>query len=150
KPGRKDKEETKEEKEKRKKKRLEAIRARRNLIVQVAQALQHFESAKAPKLEVEVTGDLEEPEAINANMRLMANGLRHRNYVCEELLATATYINETLDISRIHVRDHLGELESSASWQLGSPYVNIHVQSTADLPGFLAALLQNELFREVV
>jgi|GEM_PF-592936 len=144
-------EETEEEKQERKRQRLAAIRARRDLIVQVARGLRHFESAHAPTLEVEVNGDLEEPEELSISMNLSANGLRHRDYVCEELSATATYARETVDISRLHVRDHLGELEASATWRLGAQHIDLQVQSSADLPGFVSAILQrNEKLREVV
>ncbi|TLD69861.1 hypothetical protein FEM03_16205 [Phragmitibacter flavus] len=143
-------EETEEQKEDRRRKRLEAIRSRRDLIVKIAKGLRHFESAQAPRLEIEINGDLEALEEMTATMRLSANGMRHRDYVCEELSATATYASETLDISRLHVRDHLGEMEASATWRLGTEHVDLHLQSSADLPGFASALLQNDMLREVV
>jgi hypothetical protein len=150
KPRTKQAEESDDEKEERRRKRLATIRARRDLIVQIAKGLRHFESAQAPRLDIEVNGDLEALEEMTATMRLSANGLRHGDYVCEELSATATYASENLDISHLHVRDHLGELEASATWRLGTQHVNLQLQSSADLPGFAAALLQNDMLREVV
>lgn len=129
---------------------LAAIRARRNLIVEVARILKPFESARAPRLEVEINGDLEKPEELNASMRLSAQTLKHRDYICEELEVVANYAGEQVDLTRLRVKDRLGELEASATWELGGAEVDFHVRSTADLPGMLFAVTGNEVVKEFV
>ncbi|HSI63221.1 MAG TPA: AsmA-like C-terminal region-containing protein [Candidatus Saccharimonadia bacterium] len=136
--------------EDRKKKRMAAIRARRNLIVEAARMLKHFESADVPRLEVEVNGDLERPEELNATMRLSAQNLRHGDYVCDEIEAVASYAGEQVDLTRLRVKDHLGELEAGATWSLGGEKVDFHIRSSADLPGLALAVTEMEQFREIV
>lgn len=142
--------ETEEQARERQRRRRAAIHARRTLIVEAAKLLRNFESANAPTLNVEVNGDLDKPEELNATMQLTANGLRHGDYVCQELDATATYAGETVDLSRFHIKDHLGELEGSATWQLGGEHVDFHVRSTVDLPGLASSITPHEDFKEIV
>lgn len=142
--------ETEEEARERQRKRLAAIHARRALIVEAARLLRNFESANAPTMDIEVNGDLDKPEELIATMQLTANGLKHGTYVCEELHATATYSGETVDLSRLHIKDHLGTVEASATWQLGGSHVDFHVNSTADLPGLASSISPKEAFREFV
>ncbi|MEI6536091.1 MAG: hypothetical protein WCN98_12160, partial [Verrucomicrobiaceae bacterium] len=56
--------------------RLAAIRARRDLIMETAKMLKHFETARAPRLDIEVTGDLAKTEELSGSLHLSANGLR--------------------------------------------------------------------------
>lgn len=137
-------------KEERRRRRMAAIKARRTLIIESAKALRHFESAEAPRLDIEVNGDLEKPDELIAALRLSARNLRHGTYLCEEIEAVADYAGEQVDLTRLWVKDHLGELEASAMWQVGGEAVDFHLRSSADLPGFAAALLQKEELREVV
>ena len=136
--------------EERRRKRLAAIKARRAVIIEAARILQHFESAEAPRLDIEVNGDLEKIEEMSASFRLSARSLRHGPYLCEEIEASASYAGEQVDLDRLWVKDHLGELEASAVWQLGGSGVDFHVRSSADLPGLVSAVFQNEAMREVV
>lgn len=136
--------------EERKRKRMAAIRARRTLITEAAKALRHFESAEAPRLDIEVNGDLERPDELTASLRLSARTLRHGTYICEEIEAVATYADEQVDLTRLWVKDHLGELEASAVWQVGGEAVDFHLRSSADLPGLASAAFQQEALREVV
>ncbi len=129
---------------------LAAIRARRNLIVEVARLLKPFESARAPRMEIEVNGDLQKPEELNATMRLSARDLKHGEYVCQELEVVASYAGEQVDLTKVRVKDRLGELEASASWVLGGDRVDFHVRSTADLPGMASAVTKNDFVREFV
>jgi hypothetical protein len=134
----------------RKRKRMAAIKARRNLIVEAARMLKHFESAHVPRLEVEVNGDLEKPEELNATMRLTAQNLRHGDYVCEQIEAVASYAGEQVDLTRLRIKDRLGELEAGATWILGGEKVDFHVRSSADLPGLALAVTEMDEFREIV
>ncbi|MEZ0387084.1 MAG: hypothetical protein ACAI34_08465, partial [Verrucomicrobium sp.] len=136
--------------EERQRRRMALLRARRGLILDTARILKHFESAVAPSLDIEVTGDMAKPEDMSATMHLRASNLRHGTYVCEELDILASYAGETVDLSHLRVRDHLGQLELAAAWTLGGKEVDFHFRSTADLPGLCAAVFEKEAFREVV
>ncbi|WP_075088533.1 hypothetical protein [Verrucomicrobium spinosum] len=120
------------------------------MILDTARVLKHFETAVAPNLDVEITGDLAKPEEMNATMHLRASNLRHGTYVCEDLDVLASYSGETVDLSHLRVRDRLGQLELAAAWTLGGQDVDFHFRSTADLPGLCAAVFEKEAFREVV
>lgn len=129
---------------------MAALHQRRELIVNAARILRHFESAEAPRLDIEVNGDLGRPEALNATLRFTARKLQHGTYVCEEMEALATYAGEQVDLSRFWLKDHLGELDAGASWQLGGKDVAFHLRSSADLPGLASALADREELRELV
>lgn len=141
-------EERKEEELKRK--RLALLKARRQAIIEVARALRHFETARAPTLTIDVNGDLERPEELNAALHLSAGGLRHGTYRCDELEAVASYADESIDLTRLYLKDHLGEIEASASHTIGSEAVDFHVRSSADLPALASAILEKDSLHEVV
>lgn len=130
--------------------RLEAIRARRDLIMNAAKALKHFQTARAPRLEIEVNGDLDRPEELNAQAHLTADGLRHGDYVCEELEARATCAGRLVDLTSLRVKDHLGELRAGAMYEIGGDSVDFHLRSTVNLPQLAAAILEDETLHEVV
>ena len=144
---------TEEEEEKsrqRARERLAAIRARRDLILETAKMLKHFKTAHAPRLEIEVNGDLGKPEELNAALHLTADGLRHGDYVCEQLFAEATYAGRLVDLQRLHVKDHLGELEASATYEIEGSSVDFHLRSRVNLSKLAAAVFEKEELHEVV
>lgn len=127
-----------------------AIRARRDIIMETGRMLKRFQSPKAPQLDITINGDLNKPEDINATLRLSAKKLKHGTYVCDELEIEAAYTGEIAELTRLWAKDHLGELEVGAIWQLGGTHVDFHLHSSADLPGLAAAITEKEVFREVV
>lgn len=129
---------------------LAAIRERRDLIMETAKILKHFETARAPRLDIEVNGDLAKPEELTGSLHLMANGLRHGDYVCEELEARASYAGQLIDLSSLRLRDKLGLLEASATYEIGGDAVDFHVRSGANLSGLAAAVTGNDAMHEVV
>ncbi len=130
--------------------RLAAILARRDLIMETAKMLKHFETARAPRLDIEVNGDLAKPEELTGSLHLTANGLRHDDYVCEELEARASYAGKLVDLSSVRLKDKLGILEASATYEIGGDEVNFHLRSGANLPGLASAVTGNDSLREVV
>ncbi|MFZ4763664.1 MAG: hypothetical protein ACOYMN_01820 [Roseimicrobium sp.] len=139
-----------QEVEESKQRRVAAFKARRELILEVAKVLQRLGSAEAPMLDVQVNGDLEHPAALTASLRLSARNLTVGNYRCEELDAAVTYAGEQVDVSRLHLKDHLGDLEAGATWQVGGDEVHFHLRSSADLPGLASAFWAGEELREFV
>jgi hypothetical protein len=132
------------------KKRLALLKARRAAIVEVTRIMRHFETATAPTLNIDVTGDMEKPEDISAKLHLTAGGMRHGAYRCKELEAVATYASESIDLSRLYLKDEVGDLELSASHQIGTESVDFHLRSSANLLGLAAAIFENDALHEVV
>lgn len=130
--------------------KIAEIRKRRDLIVEAARILQHFQTAREPRLEIEVNGDLDKPEGLNATLHLTANGLRHGDYECKELEAFATCAGRMVDLTSLRIRDHLGELSASALYEIGGDSVDFHLHSTVNLPHLASAIFQKESLREVV
>ncbi len=133
-----------------KRKRLALLKARRTAIMEVTRIMKHFETATAPTLSLEVTGDLEKPEEISAKLHLSAGGMRHGAYQCKELEAVATYASESIDLSRLYLKDDLGDLELSASHEIGTESVDFHLRTSANLPALAAAIFENDALHEVV
>ena len=134
--------------EKRNRERLAAIRARRDLIIDTAKLLKHFETARSPRLEIAVSGDLGRPEDLKATLHLTADGLRHGDYVCEEVDVQAVYAGKLAEITRMHVRDHLGTLDAGATYEIGGPQVDFHLRSGVDLPQLATAIFETEHLNE--
>lgn len=130
--------------------RLAAIMARRDLIMETAKMLKHFETARAPRLDIEVNGDLAKPEELTGSLHLTANGLRHGDYVCEELEARASYAGQMVDLTSLRLKDKLGLLEASATYEIGGDEVDFHLRSGANLPGLASAVTGIDALREVV
>jgi hypothetical protein len=130
--------------------RIAELRKRRDLILEAAKVLKHFQTAREPSLEIEVNGDLDKPEELNASLHLTANGLRHGDYVCEELEARATCAGRLLDLTSLRIRDHLGELHAGAMYEIGGEAVDFHLHSTMNLPHLASAILEDETLHEVV
>ena len=130
--------------------RIAELRKRRDLILEAAKVLKHFQTAREPSLEIEVNGDLDKPEELNASLHLTANGLRHGDYVCEELEARATYAGRLVDLTSLRIRDQLGELHAGAMYEIGGDAVDFHLHSTMNLPHLASAILENETLHEVV
>ncbi|MCE9520043.1 MAG: AsmA-like C-terminal region-containing protein [Verrucomicrobia bacterium] len=130
--------------------KIAELRKRRDLILEAAKILQHFQTAREPRLEIEVNGDLDKPEELNASLHLTANGLRHGDYVCEELEARATYAGRLVDLTSLRIRDQLGELNAGALYEIGGDSVDFHLHSTMNLPQLASAILENQALHEVV
>ena len=132
-----------------------SIKAHRKLLVEAAKQLQKFETKTQPQLDIEVSGDLGKPEDLNASVHLTATGLKHSergrsDYVCQELEAKLTCAGRLVDLSSLRLKDRLGELEVSASYEIGAEFVDFHMRSGVDLPALAWAVLQKESLRDVV
>ncbi|MEN3941382.1 AsmA-like C-terminal region-containing protein [Prosthecobacter sp. SYSU 5D2] len=112
--------------------------------------LNRFQFARPPEIRLEVNGELERPQELSARLFFEASGLRYGSYVCEELLAEAEYKAGLIDLTRLLVKDPTGQVNASATWQMGTPELRFQMTSSADLPGLAQAFLNNDNLREVV
>ncbi len=125
--------------------RQEQQRVRRGL-----QWLRRFSFVQAPRIQVQLQGDLADMPSLQVRLNLEAEGLSYGSYQTRVLSAQAQYVDGALDLRRLLLRDSVGELTASAFWQTGSPSLRFELASSANLPGLAQAFLDNDNLREVV
>jgi len=130
--------------------RLRFMREHRVKIQQGLDWLARFKSPQAPSLIVKVSGSLERPQEIQASLLLEARNLAFEDHVWQELVAEADYDGGFIDLKRLHLRDHLGLFEATATWRIGADQVRFRLNSSADLPGLAQAFFNADQLREVV
>ncbi len=129
---------------------LKVVRNQRAHIQQALKWLTRFEFQKRPVITFEITGNVESPEELRAQLRFEATGVRHDTYVCDELRATAEYHDHLLDIREVTMRDDIGTFEASATWPVGGDEVDFRVNTTANLPQLAQSFFQSDELKEVV
>ena len=130
--------------------RMKLMREHREQIQHGLDWLARFRAPHVPTLSVKVSGALERPEEIKAELLFQAEGLAFEDYVWKELIAEAEYDGGFIDLKRLHLRDHLGTLEGTATWRMGADELRFRLTSSADLPGLARAFFSSEQLREVV
>jgi hypothetical protein len=130
--------------------RLSMMRDHRAKIQQGLDWLARFRSPAAPALRVKVSGDLDLPQELRAELSLQAQGLEYGDYVWKEVVAEAEYEGGFIDMKRLHLRDHLGVLDATATWHMGAERVRFRLTSSADLPGLARVFFDNDQLHEVV
>ncbi|MFC5453571.1 hypothetical protein [Prosthecobacter fluviatilis] len=130
--------------------RLIAIREHRVQIQHGLDWLARFHAPHVPMLSVKVSGALDRPQELKAELLFQADGLAFEDYVWKELVAEAEYDGGFIDLKRLHLVDHLGALEATATWRIGAEHLRFRLTSSADLPGLARAFFNNEQMREVV
>jgi hypothetical protein len=83
-------------------------------------------------------------------VQLDASRLEYSGYECRELLAEAEYEAGHIDLTRLYLRDKLGEVQAHGNWRIGADRLNFALNSTADLPSLAQAFLNNDNLRQVV
>lgn len=130
--------------------RLALMKEHRAQIQRGLDWLARFHAPSTPTLQVKVSGDLEQPQDIQAELAFGAQGLRYGDYVWQELLAEAEYEGGFLDLKRLHLKDHLGALDATATWHTSADRVRFRLTSSADLPGLARAFFDSDQLHEVV
>jgi hypothetical protein len=130
--------------------RLSAMREHRAQIQHGLDWLARFRAPHVPILSVKVSGALDRPQELKAELLFQAEGLEFEDYVWKELVAEAEYDGGFVDLKRLHLRDHLGTLEATATWRIGAEHLRFRLTSSADLPGLARAFFSSEQLREVV
>jgi hypothetical protein len=132
------------------KQRLSMMREHRAQIQRGLDWLARFHAPQVPSLRVKVAGALDRPQEIKAELTLQAEGLAFEDYVWKEIVAEAEYDGGFIDLRRLHLRDHLGTLDATATWRMGAEKVRFRLNSSADLPGLARAFFDSDQLREVV
>ncbi len=119
--------------------------------VQVAiEWLKRFQFKGMPQVVVDLHGVINQPQTLRGRVSFEAHGLKYGSYECTDLRADAEYHGDVIDVTRLHLKDHLGEVVASAIWKMGAPDLRFNLTSSADLPGLATAFLNNDNLREVV
>ncbi len=130
------------------------IRRRLDRVQRVIDELGRFEFSPddPPRLEIEFAGDLADLAHLNATVRLAAPEFRRGAYTVEQLDAQAEYDGESQlgVIKELHLRDALGDLRLRCDWEVSDKTVDFELESSADLPGMIAAIWPNPKLGEVV
>ncbi len=130
--------------------RLRAMRQHRAQIQAGLDWLARFQAPTPPTVRVKVSGDLDHPQDIAAELSFEAQRLRFQDYTWEDLVAEAEYEGGFIDLKRLHLKDHLGTLDATATWHTGADRVRFRLTSSADLPGLARAFFDNDQLHEVV
>lgn len=112
--------------------------------------LRRFHFTQTPRLSLELHGALDRPLEMNARLFFDAAGLDYQDYACEELRAEAEYKAGLVELTRLHLKDRLGEVNASAIWMMGSEDLRFHLTSSANLPGLAQTFLNSDNLREIV
>ncbi|MCB1275881.1 AsmA-like C-terminal region-containing protein [Prosthecobacter sp.] len=130
--------------------RLSMMREHRAQIQRGLDWLARFRAPHAPTLSVKVSGALDKPQELKAELLFQAQGLAFEDYLWKELVAEAEYDGGFIDLRRLHLQDHLGTLDGTATWHMGGEKLRFRLTSSADLPGLARAFFDIDQLREVV
>ncbi len=130
--------------------RLSMMREHRAQIQHGLDWLARFQAPRTPSLRVKVSGALDRPQELKAELVFLADGLKFEDYHWKELVAEAEYDGGFIDLRRLHLRDHLGTLDATATWRMGADKMRFRLTSSADLPALARAFFSNDQLREVV
>ncbi len=130
---------------------LEQIRERRQHFALAVEELQRFRfGPQPPHLHVEVIGDLDRPEGIEATATLTGAHIERGSYRCDELEIRAEYRHPEILIDQLKITDSAGELYADAHWRIGTGTVPFRVESSIDARGLLGAFLDIQALGELV
>ncbi len=130
--------------------RVQSLNEHRVMIRKGLDWLKRFQYVGTPQLNLEVHGELTKPTEMSARLFFEAESLSYGSYTCEALRAEAQYESGFVDLTRFYLKDRLGEVSASATWNMGAEDVRFHLTSSADLPGVAQAFLDNDNLREIV
>ena len=121
-----------------------------------------------PQLEIEVFGDLSQPQEIDAKMQLRATNISRRyrshtnpdssggkvnidelHYTCGLLEADIEFDYPNIVLDRLLIADQYGELHGHARHVIGSESVTFDIESSIDSPKLLRSILNNPALAEV-
>ncbi len=93
-----------------------------------------------PRLDVRVNGDLAQPESIVVEADFSAEKLRRDDYRLESAAISTVWKNGVLTVPRFDVRDTVGRLQLSASFDTHTQKAEASMRSGIDLPALVRTL----------
>ena len=126
-------------------------RKHRQFISDLIDEIEKFHVAVGrPRLEVELFGDLDRPEEIEAKLELRADEITRKNYYCDRLEADIEFKYPNVILDRLLIADRFGELHGHAEHTLGGDRVTFDFESSIDSHTLLRSILDTRQFGEVV
>ena len=107
-------------------------------------------AAGKPRLDVEIFGDLDKPEEIEAKLELRAAEITRKNYYCDRLEADIEFKYPNILLDRLLIADRFGELHGHAQHSIGGDSISFDVESSIDSHTLLRSILNTREFGEVV
>ncbi len=132
--------------------KLDLIRQRREVFAHIAREMRKFQIPRdhPPHIHIELIGDLEHLETIEATLRLTGSNVGRNNYYCKTLDVRAEYHHPDILIDQIKITDDYGELYADAKWRIGSEQIPFSLKSSVDSHALLQSLLETASLGEVV
>lgn len=134
------------------KRQMELLKSRRAIFARVVEELDrlHLEKNSPPHLNVQIIGDLEHPETIEATADLRATHIGRGNYYADQLEIRAEYRHPDILIDEIKIVDEFGELHADARWRIGTETIPFNVESSIDSHTMLRSVFDTKALGEVV
>ncbi len=116
----------------------EEWRARLQLLQRIVTELAKFTfPAGGPRLQVKFSGDLSQLENAHFEASFRGDHIKRGTYEIRNLLASAEWIDQRLDLEQCEWRDDSGSLEARVSWTRKSGAADFQLRSTLNLKSFL-------------
>jgi hypothetical protein len=93
-----------------------------------------------PRIDVRFSGDLAKPDTISAELDIAAEQIVRGDYRIESLAISAVWKDRALTLPRFDLRDAVGRLQLSASYDTTIRQAEAHLRSSIDLPALAKAL----------
>jgi hypothetical protein len=111
------------------------------LVLRILDELRQVRHEGAPaRIDIRFNGDAARPEAITAEVDIAAEKMVRGDYRVESLAVSAVWKNGALTLPRFDVRDSVGRLQLSASYDTTTQKAEMHLRSGIDLPALARAL----------
>jgi hypothetical protein len=92
-----------------------------------------------PSLQIKFSGDLANLEDARAEATFQGALLKRKNYEMRDLIISAEYSDQTLNLTRCEWNDHMGGLVATGNWSRQANKANFEARSSLDLKTLLDA-----------
>lgn len=101
---------------------------------------QLYREGAPPRIDLRVNGDLAYPESIVVEVDLSAEKLRRDDYRLESMAVSAVWKDGVVTMPRCDLRDNVGRLQLSASYDTHTRVAEASLRSGIDLPSLMRTL----------
>ncbi len=132
--------------------RLEIIRDRRHLVYRISKAMEQFDfpANNPPRVDIDVTGDLDDLRNLRGRVRFTAGPLGHGDYSCNKIDALLELAHGRASLKELHIVDDSGELVAQGEYKLGDDHIQLAVHSSLDIHGLLGSVFPDLALGEIV
>ena len=128
----------------------EQWRQRMMLLQHVVEELNRFGfPGEPPSLQVKFSGDLSQFEAARAEATLRCEHLRRGPYEMKDLIVTAEWANQILNVTQCEWADNAGNFSGRISWSRQTTGADFQGRSTLDAKRFLEAFGFGQFLQDV-